>query len=194
LKDGPTFAFRLAMLATRILGFAACSILATTAVAAAQPALTAPAAAPSARTDAYLEPGAALGGDRTGIYGALQLDGGLRLDGPLWIHGRFAHGGMGEIEETTMSSDFTEARVGAEARGCALEGIACLVGGIDAAYRHERVITDDTHRNADTADLIARVGLDVGTRHFRLRPSIEAAFDRSGWSGLGMTGGIAYTW
>lgn len=173
------------------------SLLATTAVAHAQPSLVASAAPPPAApaADAYLEPGLDVGFSAIGLYGAVQLDGGHRLgDGPIWLHARLAHGGMGIIEETTMTSDFTDARLGIEARGCALDGLACLVGGLDAGYRHERVLTDETSAHVDLADAIARLGLDLGGRHLRLRASVETAVSPRGWDGLGLTTGIAYAW
>ncbi|HEX8113908.1 MAG TPA: hypothetical protein VF516_39525 [Kofleriaceae bacterium] len=173
------------------------SLLATPAVVHAQPSLVEPATPSSDPTAArsYLEPGLDVGLATAGLYGALQLDGGHRLgDGPIWLHARLAHGGMGVIEETTMTSDFTDARVGLEARGCALDGIACLVSGLDAGYRHERLVTDYRNTRADLAAAIARLGLDLGGKHLRLRASLETAVAQRGWDGLGLTTGIAYAW
>ena len=93
-----------------------------------------------------------------------------------------------------MTSDFTDARIGLEARGCALDGIACLVDGLDAGYRHERLFTEFTNTRADLAGAIARLGLDLGSRHFRLRASVETAVSQRGWDGLGLTTGVAYAW
>jgi hypothetical protein len=173
------------------------SLLATTAVAHAQPSLVEPAASPSdaPASDAYLEPGLEVGLSRTGFYGALQLDGGRRLgDGAFWLHGRLAQGSMAGIDERTMASDFTEARVGLEARSCGLHGVLCLVTGLDAGYRHERLLAEYDNTRADLAAAIPRLGLDLGGTRLRVRASVETAFDQRGWDGLGLTTGVAYAW
>jgi len=144
---------------------------------------------------AYLEPGVELGATQGTFYGALQLDGGYHLGStPFWLHGRFAQGALALIDDRTMSSDFTEARLGLEARGCALDGIACLVGGVDFGYRHEMLATRHDTDTTNLALAIARLGLDLGGKHLRLRPSIETSVHQGGWNGLGLTAGIAYTW
>ena len=188
---------RTAALAVFATATAFASLLATTAVAHAEPSLVAPVAssASAPASDSYLELGLDVGYSAVDLYNALQLDGGHRLGGgPIWLHARLAHGGMGNLEQTTMNSDFTEARLGLEARGCVLSGFACLVGGLDAGYRHERQLTEFTNARADLAEAIARLGLDLGGRHLRLRGSVETAVSQRGWDGLGLTTGIAYAW
>lgn len=144
---------------------------------------------------AYLEPGIALGVTRGALYGAIELDGGYHLGStPFWLHGRFAQGALAVVEDSTMTSDFTEARLGLETRGCLLDGIACLVGGVDFGYRHEMLTAHHARQTSDVAVAIARVGLDVGGKHLRIRPSIETGVEPGGWNGLGLTAGIAYTW
>jgi hypothetical protein len=175
-----------------LVGIAA-SLLASTAAVRAQPGLE-----PRTIDDGgtlYLEPGIEAGDTRIGLFGALELDGGYHLSStPFWLHGRLAHGAMRIIEETTMTSDFTEARLGLEARGCELDGIACLIGGVDFGLRHELLVTNHTNQVANNAVAIARVGFDLGSRHLRLRPSLEAAVQPGHWNSLGFTAGIAYTW
>lgn len=174
---------------------AAASLLALTAVVDAQPALDQPSADAAVTATAYLEPGITAGITRGALYGAVELDGGYRLsDTPLWLHGRFAQGALAEIERDTMNSDFTEARLGLEARGCLFDGIACLVGGVDFGYRHEMFVAAHDHETADLAVAIARLGLDLGGKHLRVRPSIETGVQQGGWNGLGFTTGIAYLW
>jgi hypothetical protein len=179
------------------LAAATAATLATTAVAHAQPSLVEPVTSPTeaAPADAYLEPGLEVGLSHTGFYGALQLDGGHRFgDGAFWLHGRLAQGSMAGIDERTMASDFTEARVGLEARSCGLHGLLCLITGLDAGYRHERLLADDDNTRADLAAAIPRLGLDLGGKRLRVRASVETAFDQRGWDGLGLTTGIAYAW
>ena len=178
-----------------LLGTAAAMLLAMPAIVRAQPALDHPASDPAVGATAYLEPGIEAGITHGAVYGALEFDGGYRLsDTPLWLHGRFAQGALAEIERDTMNSDFTEARLGLELRGCLLDHIACLVGGVDFAYRHEMLVSAHDHTTADLAVAIARLGLDLGGNHIRFRPSIETGVEQGRWNGLGFTAGIAYTW
>jgi hypothetical protein len=194
LPTGPTFALPSSMRLLLVIT-AAASLLALTAVADAQPALDQPASDAAIPATAYLEPGLEAGITHGAVYGALELDAGYHLsDTPLWLHGRFAQGIVGPVDQDTMTSDFTEARLGLEARGCLFEGIACLVGGVDFGYRHEMFISRFEHNNADLAVGIARLGLDLGGKHLRLRSSIETGVEQGGWNGLGLTAGIAYTW
>lgn len=178
---------------------AAASLLAIAPTAHAEPgndpgAFVDPAAT-AASTDAYLEPGLEIGITPGAFYGAVELDGGHRLgDTPLWLHGRFAQGNLSRIEEKTMSSDFTEARLGLEARGCVFAGIACLVAGVDLGYRHEMYVSDFGRGTADLGLSTARLGLDLGSPHLRFRPSVETGVQQGGWLGLGVTAGLAYTW
>jgi hypothetical protein len=139
----------------------------------------------------YLEPGVGQV-TRSGTYGALQLDGGHRLgDSSLWLHGRLAHGGMIGIDWTTKNSDFTEARVGLEARGCALSGIACLVVGADVGYRHEMVMRASGIQRNDLAPPSAVGFPDLG---------VYRAAQASGGVGPRRLGrprsatGVAYAW
>jgi hypothetical protein len=185
------------------LALAAVTLLATAAIAGAQPSRVEPAAAGAAAAPApatalaaaYLEPGVEVGATRGGFYGALQLDGGHRLaDTPIWLHARLAHGGMAGVDEVTMSSDFTEARLGLEARTCGLHGHLCLVGGLDAAYRHQRLVAEYDNQNDDLGAAIARLGLDAGGQHLRFRTGLEAGVDQRGSNSLGLTTGLAYAW
>ena len=169
---------------------------------AVTPAPTAPPAAPPEPRDAvraYLEPGLAAGVATT-LYAAVQLDAGYRLgDSSLWLHGRVAHGTFTTIIDRVLSSDLTEARLGLEARGCSDNGIACIVGGVDFAYRHELLSTVDGDEPPHTTDVtfaaaIARVGLDLGITHLRIRPSLELGVRQGGLSNAGFTTGLAVVW
>jgi hypothetical protein len=172
---------RTASLAALATAGAFASLLAVPAVAHAQPSLVEPVASPSGApaADAYLEPG---------------LEVGLSRGGALWLHGRLAQGSMAGIDERTMASDFTEARVGLEARSCGLHGVLCLFTGLDAGYRHERLLAEYDNTRADLAAAIPRLGFDLGGTRLRLRASIETALDQRGWDGLGLTTGVACAW
>ena len=52
-------------------------------------------------------------------------------------------------------------------------------------------MADYSNRHASDGIVVPRIGLDIGTRHFRLRPGLEMQLDRTGWAGLGPTGAPA---
>ena len=189
-----------ALAAAAMPAFTAAPATATT--YATMPASSATPAAPTDLHDAvhaYLEPGVAAG-VATSLYGAVELDGGYRLgDSPLWLHGRVSHGAFATFSDRVLGSDLTEARLGLEARGCSDNDIACLVGGVDFAYRHEMLSTANEDPTPNTTNItfvaaIARVGLDLGTKHVRFRPSVELGVRQGGWSNLGATTGLAFAW
>lgn len=183
--------------------------------AADAPAARAPATSAVATGEAYLEPGIEAGIADELYYGALQLDGGYHLGAtPLWLHARFAQGALAARFQrmSTRSSDFTEARLGLEARGCVLADHICLVGGVDFGYRHGLSAAAPASPGSSPASpgsaasataaavtgglgvAIARLGLDLGGANLRFRPSIETSVHHGGWSGLALSSGIAYVW
>jgi hypothetical protein len=170
-------------------------VLTTATIAHAQPALTA-SVNPKPAATTYLEGGLAFGAImHAGFYGAYTLEGGYQLgDGPLWIHAMGAYGGMAGIDETTMSSGYLALRAGVEARGCALHGQACVIGGVDAGFRSAQLQAEYDHYSGDTALVVARAGLDLGSKHVRLRPGLETTFAGQGFDGFGASMAVAYQW
>ncbi|HEU4728017.1 MAG TPA: hypothetical protein VFT22_09020 [Kofleriaceae bacterium] len=165
----------------------------------AQPSLAEP--APEVREGpsitSFVEAGAAAGFTQTDLYGALQLDGGHRLVGPLWLHARLARADTATIHvagsDPPSLSSFTEARLGLELRGCRRDGRICLVGGVDAGYVAE---TYDRPVDLPGSDATAtgRVGLDFGGSNLRMRTSVEGGRGLDNWRIGGLTIGLAYGW
>lgn len=172
------------------------------ATAIAPASLSLVASSPPASAIAYLEPGVAIGGTSDGLYGAVHLDGGGRLVGPLWLHARLAQGDVAIINLAASSapllSSFTEARLGLELRGCRATGQLCLFGGVDAGYAlqtFQRAGDMSTRSDGPSvATATAHLGLEVGGRALRLRTSVEAARGQGDWGTGGVTLGVARTW
>lgn len=101
---------------------------------------------------------------------------------------------IGHLPSGPTFADFTDARVGLEARGCGLDGLICLVDGLDAGYRRERLVAEFDGVHADLATATVRLGLDLGGKHVRMHASVQSGVDQGGWNGLGLTTGVAYTW
>lgn len=189
------------MPATRCLALAMTSaaLFAVPAAAHAQPSLVEPAPeAPAAAAIAgYLEPGVAAGIAQEDFYGALHLDGGHRLVGPLWLHARLAWGDTATIHvagsDPLSLTRFTEARLGLELRGCRRDGHLCLFGGVDAGYASE-TFDRPVDMPTDVATATARLGLDFGGSSLRMRTSVEGGGGQGHWRNGGLTLGLAYAW
>jgi len=169
-------------------------VVGSTSLVHAQPSLTA-SVTPDKPEQLYVQGGLTAGGDDiVGLYAAYTLEGGYRLnDSPLWAHAMFVAGKGGGVDETVYDSYLWQLRGGIEARGCVASAI-CAVAGVDAGLRHEMLMAEYDSRRATDAIVAPRVGLDIGTRHFRLRPGLEMQFDRTGFAGVGATAGVAYQW
>ncbi|HTR51048.1 MAG TPA: hypothetical protein VMJ10_10110 [Kofleriaceae bacterium] len=172
------------------------TLLATTAIAAAQPSLTATATPePAQEPSHYLQLGGVFGGTQGAMILGETVEGGMRLDhGPLWVHAEVMTGSAGGVDELTYSGSVLQVRAGLEARGCALNGIACVVGGVDAAYSRTQYMAEDDNDNRHGGEIIPRVGLDIGSERLRVRPGVEVGFDHTGWDQLGFTAALAYQW
>lgn len=180
------------MMNKTLVGFA--SVIASTSLAHAQPSLV-------ASTDttpqlSYVQGGVTAGDDDiVGLYGGFTLEGGVRLgDSPLWAHAMMITGKGNGIDELVYDSSMLQLRGGIEARGCVVSA-ACAVIGVDAGFRHETLMAEYDNRRASDAIVAPRVGLDIGTRHFRFRPGLEMQLDRTKWlAGIGATAAVAYQW
>ena len=167
-------------------------LVATTSIAAAQPSLTAPvpAPAPAAEAQTYVAAGAAFGAAK-GLYLAGTLEVGRRIGtSALWFHTELLGGVEGGVDEPTYSSSgIQEARGGIEARGCALQGVACIFVGADLAVVREHYMAEYDSANGVSVLPIGRLGLDVGTKRVRLRPALEL-----GYLTFALTGALAVQW
>ncbi len=182
------------------------TIVLAASVAHAQPALTDSSEATPAPhgPDAYFAFGGMAGGNDTKLTGAFTAELGRRLgDSALWAHGQVSLGSATELFGSG-SGNFTQMRLGIEARNCTLGGHACLVSGVDAGVQHVEWTgvkgffdgtTDSMTTTYDStrAVLVPRLGLDLGGA-LRFRPGIELAFGSDGFDGANLTAALAYQW
>jgi hypothetical protein len=173
---------------TSKLGLTLLALVSTTAVAAAQPSLTA--ATPADHTAAiYVQGGAMVGANDGYLAGSAVLAGGLQLgESPLWVHGQVVHGAVDQLFGEG-SGTLDQARLGLELRECAVHGIVCGIAGIDAGIQHTHYVGSEANLFDASASeplmtmdhaagiAVARVGLDIGGKHLRYRPEIEMAYD-----------------
>lgn len=178
------------------------SLIATTAVAAAEPpGLTARVDAAAPAPQAYVSVGGMAGMD--GFLSAqVAAEAGYHLNGALWLHGLAATGGVGDDQG---SGPVSQARGGVEARTCRASGIACAYAGLDVGYQNMSWESHDgmvEHHSDAIANL--RVGVDVGGQHVRVRSGLEtyqliAGDDIPNHApgavmGLDLNLGVAYQW
>ncbi|HET9987652.1 MAG TPA: hypothetical protein VFQ65_04015 [Kofleriaceae bacterium] len=188
---------------TSKLGLTFLALVSTTAVAAAQPAVTASTPADHAPA-VYVEGGAMVGANDAYLTASAVLAGGLQLgDSPLWVHGQVVHGALGQLFGDG-SGTLDQARLGLELRECTLSGIVCGIAGIDAGIQHTHFVghadnlfdstSSEPPMTTDRAAGIAvlRVGLDVGGKHLRYRPEIEMSYD-GGANGVDLMQSLAWT-
>jgi len=168
------------------------TLLATTAIAGAQPSLTdAAAPAPAHDSQTYVEGGAAYGV----VFLAATVEVGHQIDhGPLWFHAMLVDGSAGGIDETTYSGSIWQARAGIEARRCVAGNLACAVAGVDAAVSHVQYMAEYDSANVTEPLVLPRVGLDLGGDHVRLRPGAEIGVGGKGLEQIAVTAGVAYQW
>jgi len=164
----------------------------------AQPGLTGATEPEDEPITSYVQPGAIVGlihansANSDAAYGALSLEGGHRIGiSPVWLHGLVAVGGMGDLDQGSGPNSYSEVVAGVESRTCAFHGIACGVAAIDVGIRHEYLMSD--HFDSFNGVIVPRLGLDIGSRKFRVRPAIEYVFGTDGYgAALSLAG--AYTW
>ena len=182
------------------------SVLLVASVARAQPALTTeagPSTEPKSEPKVdrvqtgYIASGVMLAADQ-GLVGAVMIEGGHRLgDGPLWLHVEAERGAAGGVDEPTYRGNYAAGRAGVEARSCVLDGVLCGMAGLDLGVRHVDYMAEYDQANDTGAIVVPRIGLDVGSKHLRLRPGLDAIIEpakSSAVTGLAMTAGVAYVW
>ena len=185
-----------------IIAFA--SLVALGSVAHADDSITASADAPDAR-GTYVSAGANAGIVDTylALGGQVEL-GRLVGDSPVSLHASFATGAADELF-STGSGQFQQVRAGADLRGCNANGMLCVFLGTDVGFEHVQWTGDEgtwlVDAGNDTMTVtkedsrvigVGRVGLDVGGKHLRWRPGIEAVVDGTGVNNAEITQSIAY--
>ncbi len=147
---------------------------------------------PPPPTTTYVEVGVLLGADGL-LVTALDIAGGHRLaeGSHFWFHGELAIGAGEEILSAGAGS-FFRVSAGVEARGCAIAAL-CARAGIDVGFQGASFVGEPGESGQYTAAVaIPQVGLDVGSRELRLRPSIDLALAMQGPIGADAKLALAY--
>jgi hypothetical protein len=159
-----------------------------------------PSAPPSAISPTYELELAGQVGNESGPaveYTAASLQAGVRAGPFVWARATLL---AGEARSTLVlfcpvgvpctqpTGHIYQARVGLEARGCSTGSIVCGFGGVDAAF------TAIQFYSGNVVLLLPRVGLDIGSRHVRLRIALELGVDGKADVAAGLDAGIAYRW
>jgi len=188
--------------------FGLASLLAATSVAHADPLAVAAHASDSAAPTTYVQGGLMLGGAEHYSTGAFSAEVGKRLVPHLWVHGSVADG-FADLPGATGSGSIRQVRAGADAMTCTGSGVYCAYLGGDAGYQRTQFsgywnkFWPDTgvdytmpvnKRVGGREGMIgvARAGLDIGGKHVRWRPGIEASFAGDGLDGVNITQSLAY--
>jgi hypothetical protein len=175
---------------------AATTILATTALAGAQPTLPEP--------STYVMTGVTAGADAVldWFYTGVDLEGGVRLSPTWWLHGegnlvgRTGYGAINQGLTVVAPEDpVYGVRVGPEARVCDADGLTCVVAGVDVGYRTGML---------QGVVVVPRGALEIGGDHLRFRIGVEASIGDTPHDpdadlnlpdpGIGATAGIGYQW
>jgi hypothetical protein len=170
------------------------TVLATTSIAAAEPAATPHG---RARGDKYIGIGAEAGVQRELMSGG-YVDAGMRVsDSPIFLRARITGGFNG------ANGSYQQARVGGEGRGCVARGWVCGFLGLDVGLQHDKLDGEGvfapsmTYEDNYDALAVPRAGVEVG-KAVRVRASFETplrmALD-SGYTGNGAAAslGVGYT-
>lgn len=138
----------------------------------------------AAHAGAYLQVGAAVTSEQETYGIAGNLDGGYPLGHALYAHARVSGGGGENLAFYTASvtTQTLQARIGAEARPCIADGAARAMVGVDLGLasttmnRADYMSAPGSTWTDSRAIAVGRLGLDVGSRHVRVRPEAEMGF------------------
>ena len=183
-----------------ILGFATSIVHAqpSTYVAAPAPSPTAPTAPTS-----YVQIGLTAGFLPSDFIGTgFNLEGGLRLGpSPLWLHAAVGAG----LEAMLLAGNgtYAQVRAGLETRFCSNRAL-CGFAGVDVGFLNESVtpisLDDDGGSTMMPAEqkatwlVVPRIGIDLGSRSFRIRPTLDLLIAEQGERGFDVSWSIAKEW
>ena len=139
--------------------------------------------------------GVAMAGADLGVDAQVAVEGGYRLGGNVWLHALAASGFAGDDQG---GGAIHQVRGGIEGRTCTESNALCVIAGADLGYqgytwRSQNMSSPDEPHH----DLIGvtHLGGDLGGRHVRVRPGLEALSRLDGrLAGVNLTLGVAYQW
>jgi hypothetical protein len=186
---------------------ACASVVSFCSIASADPLAVAATTTQEPEPTTYVQGGLLAGGNDGLFTAGGSVEVGKRVSPFAWVHASFMMGSAGELF-ATGSGSVMQARVGADLMTCSDNGALCAFAGADlglqAAQYHGT--SDPWFCDSDAGDCmgdpidksdggaigVGRVGLDIGGKHLRWRPGIEASVAADGLNGVNVTQSIAY--
>ena len=191
----------------RTVVFACASIAAFCSIASADPLSVAATTTPDSTPTTYVQGGVLAGGNDGLFTAGASVEVGKRVAPFAWAHASFMMGSAGELFATGTGS-VMQARIGVDLMTCSDNGALCAYAGADiglqAAQYHgtsdpwfcdgdaNDCMGDPIDKSDGGAIGVGRVGLDIGGKHIRWRPGIEASVAAAGLNGVNLTQSIAY--
>lgn len=109
----------------------------------------------------------------------VNVEASFRPIGEIWIHARVGQGhGDAPGGDGPFDVHSTDVELGVDYRPCVLDGVVCGVVGAGLDLDRSRLGVPLETQWSELA--VGRVGLDVGSRHLRVRPTIEGGYSL-GW-------------
>ena len=164
--------------------------------------------APRGPASQYVQGGVAAGLDDglSAVGGTVEV--GTRVSSFVWLHASFMMGTAHELLASDGSGSVAEGRVGADLKNCTDNGVLCAFAGADVGIVHsefhsmslpwgcsydEGGCMPDSFDGSHTGMIgVGRFGLDIGGKHLRWIPGIEAAVGHGGLNSANVTQSIAY--
>lgn len=183
------------------------SLVALSSIASADPLSVAATTHEDVAPTTYVQGGLNVGGNDGLVTAGASVEMGKRVAPIVWLHASFMMGSADELFASGTGS-IMQARVGADLMTCSDNGALCAFAGADVGMQHAQFsgVSDPWFCDGDANDCmgdpvaqdrtraigVARVGLDIGGKHLRWRPGIEATVAGDGVNGLDLTQSIAY--
>ena len=190
----------------RTVVLACASIAAFCSIASADPLSVAATTTEDPAPTTYVQGGLMAGGNDGNFTAGGSVEVGKQVSSLAWVHGSFLLGSASQIF-ATGSGSIMQGRIGGDLMSCNDNGALCAFVGADVgvqAVNYEGMsdpwfCDSDTGCEGDpisqhsTALLgVGRVGLDLGGKHLRWRPGVEASATSDGGAGFNLTQSIAY--
>ena len=187
--------------------FACASLAAFCSIASADPLSVAATTGDAPAPTTYLQGGLMAGGNDGYFTAGGSAELGKQVASILWVHAGVALGAADQLFATGNGS-IMQARLGADLMGCNDNGALCAFVGADLGVQTVNYVgrSDPWFCDGDYSDCmgnpiddhktgalgVGRVGLDIGSKHLRWRPGIEASATTDGGVGVNLTQSLAY--
>jgi len=182
------------------------SLAALSSVASADPLSVAATGTEDATPTAYVQGGLMAGGNDGNFTAGGSVEVGKQVGSIAWVHASVVLASASQLF-ATGSGSITQGRIGGDLMSCNDNGALCAFVGADVGVQtvnydgmsepwfcdSDSGCEGDAISEHSTALLgVGRVGLDIGGKHVRWRPGVEASATSDGGAGFNLTQSIAY--